>query len=82
MVEFPCVRLIASALAVSGVSLLSGCSPLQPLRAASSYTSHMICSETFISGLCCRLRKADQLTSVPGAGAELIRPVLAQCKSV
>jgi CubicO group peptidase (beta-lactamase class C family) len=41
----------AVALAVAGASSLGGCSPLQPVRAASSYTSHTICSETFISGL-------------------------------
>jgi CubicO group peptidase (beta-lactamase class C family) len=45
------VQLGAVALAIAGASSLGGCSPLQPVRAASSYASHTICSETFISGL-------------------------------
>jgi CubicO group peptidase (beta-lactamase class C family) len=45
------VPLGAVALAIAGASSLGGCSPLQPVQAASSYTSHTICSETYISGL-------------------------------
>jgi CubicO group peptidase (beta-lactamase class C family) len=48
--------------------LLGGCSPLQPLRAASSYTSHTICSETFISGLPAAQIYAESVATMPAYG--------------
>jgi CubicO group peptidase (beta-lactamase class C family) len=53
------------ALAVAGASSLGGCSPLQPVRAASSYTSHTICSETFISGLAPAQVYAETVATTP-----------------
>jgi CubicO group peptidase (beta-lactamase class C family) len=48
--------------------LLGGCSPLQPVRAASSYTSHTICSETFISGLPAAQIYAESVATMPAYG--------------
>jgi CubicO group peptidase (beta-lactamase class C family) len=48
--------------------LLGGCSPLQPVRAASSYASHTICSETFISGLPAAQIYAETIATMPFYG--------------
>src|SRR5258708_33675410 len=41
---------VSSVLAAGLASGLAGCSMMQPIRVASAYTSHMICSWTFVSG--------------------------------
>jgi CubicO group peptidase (beta-lactamase class C family) len=48
--------------------MLGGCSPLLPVRAASSYTSHTICSETFISGLPATQIYAESVATMPAYG--------------
>ena len=61
--------LIQLAVAVPAIAcLLGGCSPLQPVRAASSYTSHTICSETFISGLPAAQIYAEAIATIPAYG--------------
>jgi hypothetical protein len=62
------VQLAVVALAIAGASLLGGCSPLQPVRAASAYTSHTICSETFISGLPPAQVYAESVATMPAYG--------------
>ena len=62
------VQLGVAALAMAGVGLLGGCSPLQPVQAASSYTSHTICSETFISGLAPAQVHAETIATTPFYG--------------
>lgn len=60
---------IQLAIAVPAIAcLLGGCSPLQPVRAASSYTSHTICSETFISGLPAAQIYAETIATTPVYG--------------
>ena len=61
--------LIQLAVVVPAIAcLLGGCSPLQPVRAASSYTSHTICSETFISGLTPAQVYAETIATTPVYG--------------
>jgi CubicO group peptidase (beta-lactamase class C family) len=61
--------LIQFAVAVPAIAcLLGGCSPLQPVRAASSYTSHTICSETFISGLPAAQIYTESVATMPAYG--------------
>jgi CubicO group peptidase (beta-lactamase class C family) len=61
--------LIQLAIVVPAIAcLLGGCSPLQPARAASSYTSHTICSETFISGLPPAQVYAETIATTPFYG--------------
>ncbi len=60
---------VQPAIAVPALAcLLGGCSPLQPVRAASSYTSHTICSETFISGLPAAQVYAETIATTPAYG--------------
>jgi CubicO group peptidase (beta-lactamase class C family) len=44
------VRIVSLA-SVSVVTVLSGCAVLQPAEVASGFTSHLLCSETFVSNL-------------------------------
>ncbi len=62
------VVLAVIALAISGACLVGGWSPLQPVRAASSYTSHTICSETFVSALPPEQVYAETIATTPAYG--------------
>ena len=53
---------------MAAAAALAGCAPVRAVRIASAYTSHMVCSETFISGLQPEQVYAESVRSSPGFG--------------